>query len=390
MPAGAGRGRELAVISLARANLLHDWRRHFTAVAVLVLAGLLMTIQLGFVLGFMQSFGEVERQVRADLVVHTEAGPGGRLVFGSTFDPRHGGLVWMHPAVAAVEPGRSIAGYAEWRGEGDVRRALQLSILNPALDSMTYPARFPEALREVLAAPGMVVLPRSTARALGVSLGDRGRLGSVEVTVGGILDGLSSIIGLNAFVSPQTAALTSGSRLPSASRFLVRIAEGWSAEQVLVQLNALLAGTGLQASRPDVLAGNLGMAQLLEPGPGWILMGSSFFALMVGCGIASQTLRGAFLAQLKEFGALRALGVNRRRMALIALEQAWWTGLTSIPLATLIAHAIRRTAAEFDVPIALPISLMASSSLLLLAVALIAGLFSLSAVTRVEPAELLR
>lgn len=383
------------MISLARANLLHDWRRHFTAVAVLVLAGLLMTIQMGFVLGFMQSFGEVERQVRADLVVHPQAGPGGPVRgggfrLGGTFDPRHEGLVWMHPAVASVEPGRSFAGYAEWRGEGDVRRPLQLSILDPALDSMTYPARFPEALREVLAAPGMVVMPRSTARALGVSLGDQGRLGSVEVRVGGILDGLPSIMGLNAFASPQTAALTSGSRLPPAGKFLVRIAEGWSAEQVLIQLNALLAGTGLQASRPDVLAGNLGMAQLLEPGPGWILMGSSFFALIVGCGIASQTLRGAFLAQLKEFGALRALGVNRRRMAFIALEQAWWTGLTSIPLATLIAHAIRRTAAEFDVPIALPAGLMVSSSLLLLAVALIAGLFSLSAVTRVEPAELLR
>ena len=118
MPAGAGRGRELAVISLARANLLHGWRRHFTAVAVLVLAGLLMTIQLGFVLGFMQSFSEVERQVRADLVVHPQAGPGGPVdgggfLLGGAFDPHHEDLVWMHPAVASVEPGRSFAGYAE-------------------------------------------------------------------------------------------------------------------------------------------------------------------------------------------------------------------------------------------------------------------------------------
>ena len=77
-----------------------------------------MTIQLGFVLGFMQSFGEVERQVRADLVVHPQAGPGGPVdgggfLLGGAFDPHHEDLVWMHPAVASVEPGRSFAGYAE-------------------------------------------------------------------------------------------------------------------------------------------------------------------------------------------------------------------------------------------------------------------------------------
>lgn len=387
-PVDSGRRRELAVISLARANLMHDWRRHFTAVAVLVLAGLLMTIQLGFVLGFMESFGAVQRQVRADLVVHPKAAPGS--LFGGAFDPRHEGLVWMHPAVVAVQKGRNFGGFAEWRGAGDVRRPMQLTILDPAPDAMTYPVRFPESLRETLAAPGMLVLPRATARALGVSLGDRARLSSAEVAVGGIVDGLPSIGGLNAIVSPQTAALMSGSQSASADRFLVRIAEGWAVQQVIGQLNALLADAGLQASRPDVLAGNLGMAELLEPGPGWILMGSAFFALIVGCGIASQTLRGAFLAQLKEFGALRALGVSRRRMAFIALEQAWWTGLASIPLAALIAYGIRRAAAEFDVPIALPTGLMVGSSLLLLAVALLAGLFSLTAVTRVEPAELLR
>lgn len=59
------------IVSLARANLLHDWRRHATAIVVLVLAGLLMTIQLGFVAGFMESFTALQRQVRADIVVQS-------------------------------------------------------------------------------------------------------------------------------------------------------------------------------------------------------------------------------------------------------------------------------------------------------------------------------
>jgi putative ABC transport system permease protein len=146
----------------------------------------------------------------------------------------------------------------------------------------------------------------------------------------------------------------------------------------------------LEAVKPEDYASGEGINQLLTSSFGWILMGSAIFGLIVGCGVASQTLRGAFLAQLTEFGALRALGVSKGRMALVALEQAWWTGLLSIPIAAILAHGIRLIAMQFDLTIALPNGLLMATSALLLLVALFAGLISLTAVTRVEPAELLR
>ena len=77
-------------------------------------------------------------------------------------------------------------------------------------------------------------------------------------------------------------------------------------------------------------------------------------------------------------------------MAAVAMEQAWWTGLAAVPIAALLAHAIRIIARNFDIVIGLPNELLIGTSILLLVVALIAGLISLTAVTRVEPAELLR
>ena len=383
------------MISLARANLIHDWRRHATAIVVLVLAGLLMTIQLGLVLGFAEASGELKRQLRADVVVTPKSPPRGRAFGFGAFnrvDPRFEGLIWMHPDVAEVQEYREGFASATWYRDDGTRTSVRINTLDPGETSMTYPARFPDVLRPVLATPGAIVLPRSSARSLGVAVGDTAELGNVKVIVGGIVNALpGGSFGTPVFVSAQTARLVSSAgRGRFVSSYLVRLKHPEETDRVIDELNAMLRRVNLEAARPRELASSVGVGELLATTFGWILMGSAGFGLIVGCGIASQTLRGAFLAQLKEFGSLRALGVGRGRMALVALEQAWWTGLASIPIAVFLAFVVRAAARQFDITIALPTHLIVGSSVLLLAVALFAGFISLTAVNKVEPAELLR
>ena len=383
------------MISLARANLIHDWRRHATAIVVLVLAGLLMTIQLGLVLGFAEASGELKRQLRADVVVTPKSPPRGRAFGFGAFnrvDPRFEGLIWMHPDVAEVQEYREGFASATWYRDDGTRTSVRINTLDPGETSMTYPARFPDVLRPVLATPGAIVLPRSSARSLGVAVGDTAELGNVKVIVGGIVNALpGGSFGTPVFVSAQTARLVSSAGPGRfVSSYLVRLKHPEETDRVVDELNAMLRRVNLEAARPRELASSVGVGELLATTFGWILMGSAGFGLIVGCGIASQTLRGAFLAQLKEFGSLRALGVGRGRMALVALEQAWWTGLASIPIAVFLAFVVRAAARQFDITIALPTHLIVGSSVLLLAVALFAGFISLTAVNKVEPAELLR
>ena len=383
------------MISLARANLIHDWRRHATAIVVLVLAGLLMTIQLGLVLGFAEASGELKRQLRADIVVTPKSPPRGRAFgFGgfNRIDPRFEGLIWMHPDVAEVQEYREGFASATWYRDDGTRTSVRINTLDPGETSMTYPARFPDVLRPVLATPGAIVLPRSSARSLGVAVGDTAELGNVKVIVGGIVNALpGGGFGTPVFASAQTARLVSSAGPGQfVSSYLVRLRHPEETDRVIDELNALLRRVNLEAARPRELASSVGVGELLTTTFGWILMGSAVFGLIVGCGIASQTLRGAFLAQLKEFGSLRALGVGRGRMAIVALEQAWWTGLASIPIAIFLAFVVRAAARQFDITIALPTHLIVGSSVLLLAVALFAGFISLTAVNKVEPAELLR
>ena len=380
------------MISLARANLIHDWQRHVTAIVVLVLAGLLMMTQLGLVGGFAESSSELQRQLRADVVVI----PATRTSFRGfgrrgTIPTRRVGQIWMHNDVELVQGYSPRQGAGQWLTEDGSSEFVLIYTMDPGEGSMTFPRRFPESVREVLATQGMVVIPRSTARALDVDVGSSGEINGKTVIVGAVVDGLPGGFRQPVFASPQTTRELSSSRAPqSVMSYLVRLREGADIDRVIEEMNQLLSRYRMQAIRPQDYAAGQGITELITSSFGWILIGSAIFGLVVGCGIASQTLRGAFLAQLREFGSLRALGVGKARMAAVAMEQALLTGVVSVPIAIILSHALRVVARQFDIVIALPNELVIGTSALLLLVALIAGVVSLTAVTRVEPAELLR
>lgn len=380
------------MISLARANLIHDWRRHAAAIIVLVLAGLLMTIQIGMMLGYMKSWGELKRQLSADIIVEGQSTDPQRPWQRQMINETQEGLLWMHPNIQQVEGWSRNGGRAQWKGslQNDSSFSFALNIIDPTNGSMTWPTRFPQDLKQVMQFPGNVVLARSTAKNLGLKLGDTGYLGDINAVVAGIVEGFPvNDIQNSVFVSPQTARLSSNGRAFSPSLFLLKLQQPESAEQTVEELNQMLTPFGLEAKTVQQSANNEGFMQMLR-GAGMMLLGSAGFALLIACGITSQTLRGAFLSQLKEFGSLRALGVKKRALVWIALEQAFWTGILSIPIAFVLAHLIRLFAAMFDMVIDLPFDMMMASSALLMLVAMFAGIVSLSAVFKAQPAELLR
>ncbi|RLV59879.1 ABC transporter permease [Parashewanella curva] len=391
------------MISLARANLIHDWKRHATAIVVLVLAGLLMTIQLGFVFGFSKSFSEIQSQLRADLVITKDSGDSRFQFYGGSIDNRFQDLVWMHPDVEDVKPWSNSGGSGQWKNiDTDSEKQIlndnsgfgygnYVSIVpvDPSETSLDFPRFFPDAIRKVIETPGVVVLSRASARELNTGFGQKALLGNLEVTVGAVINGLSSGFQARVFTSPQTLQLIGSGGRNNPTLFLVKLKAGAAKQQVLQQLNKMLVQHQLKATTVEDSASSAGFAQVLQ-GNGRMLIGSAAFALLVGCAIASQTLRGAFLAQIKEFGSLRALGVKRRILAYVAMEQAFWTGIVSIPIAAVLAHILRVVMGLFDISIHIPFFLLASSSALLLIVALIAGLVSLTAVFKAQPAELLR
>jgi putative ABC transport system permease protein len=106
--------------------------------------------------------------------------------------------------------------------------------------------------------------------------------------------------------------------------------------------------------------------------------------------ITWQTLRGAIMANIKEFASLRALGVAMGSLRTIVIELAFWVGVVGIIAALGLTAAVGALASAQGVPLALTPGVMAMVSVLLLVIAMVSGFFALGLLKKSQPADLLR
>jgi putative ABC transport system permease protein len=129
---------------------------------------------------------------------------------------------------------------------------------------------------------------------------------------------------------------------------------------------------------------------LAESGAGAGFAFSSVLGLLVGIAITSQTLRGALLAQIREYATLRAVGVPVRALRAVVLEQASWVGIGGLVVAAMLTALVSVAAATADVEIILSWWGVLTTALFILAIAVGAGWLALGPLYQTEPAELLR
>ena len=116
---------------------------------------------------------------------------------------------------------------------------------------------------------------------------------------------------------------------------------------------------------------------------------ATVLGLLIGIMITWQTLRGAILANIKEFASLRALGVSMGSLRCIVMELSFWVGI-----AGLVGDGPHHGADRFS-----PASaacrwafcrLDHHCAILLMIIALASGFFSLGVLKKSQPADLLR
>ena len=106
--------------------------------------------------------------------------------------------------------------------------------------------------------------------------------------------------------------------------------------------------------------------------------------------ITWQTLRGAIMANIKEFASLRALGVSMGSLRRIVVELSFWVGVVGVIAAIVLTWLVSLLAMMGAVIIALPLSLLIIVGIGLIAIAMVSGLLSLGILKNSQPADLLR
>jgi putative ABC transport system permease protein len=117
---------------------------------------------------------------------------------------------------------------------------------------------------------------------------------------------------------------------------------------------------------------------------------AALLGLMIGAVITAQTLYSATAAGAPEFAILLALGIPRRRVSRMVLQQALWVGGVSLALAYPVCRGLRALARRGGADVDLRWEVLAGTAVLTFVVAIGSGLFALRSVRRIDPMSLLR
>jgi putative ABC transport system permease protein len=375
-------------MSLARATLLHEWRRFLPGLLSVAFAGVLMLVQLGLLLGMFGTVTVLVDRSDANLWVtspETESFDQSRDIPANL-----GALLRLHPAVARSET--LLVHDADWRSGDDTRVAVTLVGLTPAADALACPQPMRAALCAKLAEPSAVVIDRGEADKLHTAVGRLGEVNGHRVRVVGLSEGLRSIGNTYVFASSQTARYLSE---PSATgedltTFVLAKARSDAPEAVRDDLQALLHRPAYRIWTDREFSYNSQRWWLTESGVGAGFLFSSLLGLIIGTVITSQTLRGVILSTLREYATFRAIGVPAAKLSAVVLEQSLWIGVLGALLTVLVSVLANALAQALYVPLVLTWWAVLAAVLIGLITAVISGLLALRELYRLEPAELLR
>jgi putative ABC transport system permease protein len=379
-------------MSLALSTLLYEWRRYLAAVIALAVAGLLVLSMAGMFAGMVKSFAApVDHSPAEIMILPPEA--------NSLFDHNSGQprrlipSIYRDPDVLEVQALNFSWGF--WSnfprpGHPDKASGVQVIIIDAIPGSVTLPTDLGADVIEALQQPLSVAIDRSSFGRLGVSLGEKAKINGRTVWVRATTTGYASMFNAMVFMSRQTARLLGlWSDGPRVGPLVVKIRNPPEARRVVAQLNAMSGGKYKAWSREELAAAT--QKSMLQNGGIAVMVG---FAVVVGAFIGIvitwQTLRGAVLANAREFASLRAVGVSMGSLRRVVMELSLWVGIAGLGLTAALAALVWVLANGFGVPMDNPPFLVIPVAISQLGVAVLAGTLSLGVLKKSQPMDLLR
>ena len=390
-------------MSLALSTLIYEWRRYMAAVMALALSGLLVLAMTGVFIGIGKGFtAQIERS-SADIIVMQ---PGAKnLMSGPSGVPRRFiPLVYNNTEVVEVKPldrgwgqFQSVKDYdptmsqAERVRQGAPRQeSVSVQIIDTTPEAVTIPTDYSPELVDALRQPFTLAVDETALPKLGVKLGEKALFNGSTVTVVGITRGYPNMMQPTVVMSRDTLRmLGQGANGPRVGPLMVKLRNPSQAIRVAAELNAQGDGQWKAWTRQELAEANA--AGMFEEGILVIIIGGCVvLGTIIGISITWQTLRGAIMANIKEFASLRALGVGMGSLRWIVLELSFWVGIVGVAAAIFLTWLVSLLAAANAVIIALPFMLLVVVGGGLIVISMLSGLLSLGILKNSQPADLLR
>ena len=390
-------------MSLALSTLLFEWRRYMAAVMALALSGLLVLAMTGVFIGIGKGFTATIERSSADIIIMQ---PGATSLMGgpSGVPRRFIPMAYRNPQVVEVQPldgaggsFQSVKNVDPTMSQADRAKMkaprqqfVQASIIDTTPGAVTIPTDYSQELVDALRQPYTVAIDETAVTKLGVKLGDRALYNGQTVTVVGITRGYPNMMQANIVMSRDTLRMLGQADTgPRVGPLMIKLRDPAQADRVAAQLNALGDGQWKAWTRQELADANAGA--MFEEGILVIIIGGCVvLGTIIGVAITWQTLRGAIMANIKEFASLRALGVGMGSLNRIVMELSFWVGLVGVAAAIGLTLLVQMLAMANAVIIALPPILLIIVGGGLVVIAMLSGLLSLGILKNSQPADLLR
>jgi putative ABC transport system permease protein len=374
------------MVSIARSMLLFDWRRYLAAVLAVTFSGLLVIVQLALLLGMFSTVSVAIDRSTADIWIGYRNTPSVDL--GRPIAREADSRAWAHRGIERIE--RFASAYGDLRREDGAPVSVVINAIDTSRSAIAFAKLLSPAQRALLREPDAILIDVADTRKLDANVGTVVEINGKRARIAGVVEGLRAIGGVNVIASFATARMLAPETASLPTFSLVRLKSGYAAEVVAEEI----ADTARVPRYSVWTANDFSLRSqtywLLESGAGIGSGFASLLALLVGLVITSQTLSGAILGSIKEFAALRALGVSQGSLRAVVIEQAVWVGLAGLTATALLTGIIAWLGHLGRIAMSYPWWMLLASAAALMGIAVVSGLLALRPLLQAEPASLLR
>jgi putative ABC transport system permease protein len=370
---------------LAWRNITRDRVRLVIAVVGVAFAVLLMTVQLGLLIGFATISSSLIDKAQADIWIVPR---------GAKDVDQAGYLIerqkYRALGVSGVDAAQSlIVRFTEWkRPDGGTESVIVVGIdpVKPVLQ----PWNFIEGSVDDLRITDGVVIDELYSQKLGVS-----KIGQTVEIVGH----RARIVGITSQIrtftqSPYVFANLNNARvwtgLPDerTTYLLVRAQQGANLTALRNALQAVLPASDVYTARE--FSWRTRIYWLITTGVGAALLIAAVLGVIVGMVIVSQTLYSATMERLQEYATIRAMGATNRYLQTIVLRQSLVSGTLGYVIGTTIAVIVAWMSRGSSATLMLSYPLIVILGAVTLAMCVGASLISIRKVLRVDTASVFR
>lgn len=373
------------MLTLAKRNLFQDKLRLAVTLTGVVFAVVLIIIELGLFVGFIQTTSALIDHSQADLWITSSHVP--YLELGVPLNERKFYQVEAVPGVAGAD--KYIVRYTRWNRLDGGQNQIQIVGFNPD-STWGGPWNVVQGSIDDLKTPDAVMVDEVYKNKLGVSrIGEVFEINGHRARVVGFTHGIRSFTTSPCVFTSFRNALDYAPLHDNQTTYvLVRVEPGADIEEVRQNIRERVDGVAVLTTKEFSR-----MTQkywTFTTGAGIAILLAAVLGVIVGFVVVAQTIYATTMDHIKEFGTLKAMGAPNAYVQKVILIQA---GI-SAAIGYVVGIGVSAVIVRFGQPAGAPILLNWFMALVTLALTLSmcmgAALISINKVTNLDPATVFK